>query len=228
MVCLGAGLGEFEEVVNWISEKEVVVLCYIFLQLMSLGRIPLDQVKRMENGKPSTGTELMVLPTSKLSQQLQERPEGASKSAEARSPPQSLGDLNLVLGNESSSSDDSDSEDETFSPPEPVALDATRNQPEKRRRSQPVKFEPSPIGRKKLHLTRHTPKSVPNKNYSAGKLRGTRCGRCEGCKRDDCAKCVFCKDKPKFGGPGKKKQRCKMRICTNFQHRTGGGKVCLG
>ena len=194
---------------------------------MELGRIPLEKVKGMENLHTIVTADqrsIIVLPTSQPSQQLQEKKsESAPKPAETRSPPQSLGDLNLVLGNESSSSEDSDSDDEdvTFTPAEPVAVDATRSQPVKRRRSQPVKFEPSPIGPKKPHLTRKTPKSVPNKNYSAGKLRGTRCGRCDGCKRVDCGKCVFCKDKPKFGGPGKKKQRCKLRICNNFQHRTG-------
>lgn len=84
-----------------------------------------------------------------------------------------------------------------------------------------MKFEPSPIGVKKHHTPRVSPKSFPSKNYTPGKLRGTRCGRCPGCQKEDCGKCVFCKDKPKFGGPGKKKQRCKERICSNFQHRTG-------
>ena len=40
-----------------------------------------------------------------------------------------------------------------------------------------------------------------------------RCGDCEGCKRDDCGSCKFCKDKPRFGGPNKKKQCCIMRRC---------------
>ena len=40
------------------------------------------------------------------------------------------------------------------------------------------------------------------------------CGTCTGCTTTtDCGKCKMCLDKPKFGGPGKKKQRCMMRKC---------------
>ena len=48
------------------------------------------------------------------------------------------------------------------------------------------------------------------------KRRGRGCGKCEGCQRADCGNCTFCKDKPKFGGPGVKKQRCALRACSNF------------
>lgn len=37
--------------------------------------------------------------------------------------------------------------------------------------------------------------------------------KCEGCVRPDCGKCKMCLDKPKYGGPGKKKQRCLKRQC---------------
>lgn len=43
--------------------------------------------------------------------------------------------------------------------------------------------------------------------------RMMRCGECQACLRDDCGKCVFCKDKPKFGGPGKLKQVCQLKKC---------------
>ena len=40
------------------------------------------------------------------------------------------------------------------------------------------------------------------------------CGNCLGCARDeDCGECDFCLDKPKFGGPGTKKQKCELRWC---------------
>ena len=42
------------------------------------------------------------------------------------------------------------------------------------------------------------------------------CGKCDGCQRkDDCSKCRFCKDKPKFGGPNKLKKKCEERVCIN-------------
>ncbi|KAF4100669.1 histone-lysine N-methyltransferase 2B isoform X3 [Onychostoma macrolepis] len=41
-----------------------------------------------------------------------------------------------------------------------------------------------------------------------------RCMRCKGCNRlEDCGRCVFCLDKPKFGGPNKKRQSCVLKKC---------------
>ena len=34
------------------------------------------------------------------------------------------------------------------------------------------------------------------------------------CSREDCGKCKSCKDTKKFGGPGKKKQCCELRKCS--------------
>lgn len=51
---------------------------------------------------------------------------------------------------------------------------------------------------------------------SEPRRRGRGCGKCPGCLRPDCGTCNFCKDKPKFGGPGVKKQRCALRTCANF------------
>ena len=48
------------------------------------------------------------------------------------------------------------------------------------------------------------------------KRRGRGCGGCPGCLQEDCGKCNYCKDKTKFGGPGRKKQRCALRVCANF------------
>ena len=45
------------------------------------------------------------------------------------------------------------------------------------------------------------------------RTKKSKCGECEACKREDCGKCVYCLDKPKFGGPGTKKQICVKRVC---------------
>jgi hypothetical protein len=45
------------------------------------------------------------------------------------------------------------------------------------------------------------------------KTRGRACGKCSGCKKDDCGECANCLDKPERGGPGRRKQRCKKREC---------------
>ena len=41
-----------------------------------------------------------------------------------------------------------------------------------------------------------------------------RCGQCEGCRTSDCTTCKYCKDKKKFGGPGRLKKPCAKRFCT--------------
>lgn len=39
------------------------------------------------------------------------------------------------------------------------------------------------------------------------------CGKCATCIAEDCGKCIYCLDRPKFGGPFVKKQRCIKRRC---------------
>lgn len=56
--------------------------------------------------------------------------------------------------------------------------------------------------------------------------RVLRCGSCEGCRRSDCGRCPNCKDKPKFGGAGVKKQACQHRCCLQ-PTRTGGGQWAI-
>ena len=66
-----------------------------------------------------------------------------------------------------------------------------------------------------------TSASTPSASDASAQLatsrkRGRGCGNCPGCLRDDCGKCNYCLDKPKFGGPGRKKQKCALRICAHF------------
>lgn len=93
----------------------------------------------------------------------------------------------------------------------------------KRRRSNPVKFTEEFPASKLRRRTRQNKPPPPISTPQDPKLvkRGRGCGKCEGCIKPDCGVCTFCKDKPKFGGPGKKKQRCEKRTCTNFQHTPG-------
>jgi len=43
--------------------------------------------------------------------------------------------------------------------------------------------------------------------------RRSNCGSCDGCLKRECQKCLYCKDKPKYGGQGIKKQKCIERKC---------------
>mmetsp|Transcript_37874 Transcript_37874/g.121865 ORF Transcript_37874/g.121865 Transcript_37874/m.121865 type:complete len:336 (+) Transcript_37874:50-1057(+) len=83
----------------------------------------------------------------------------------------------------------------------------------------PQPFEPSGQLLQPLdHMSR-----APSKRAAVKVDRVLRCGACEGCKRADCGKCPNCKDKPKFGGAGVKKQACQYRRCLQ-PTRTGGGR----
>ncbi|CAK6949284.1 histone-lysine N-methyltransferase 2B isoform X2 [Scomber scombrus] len=54
--------------------------------------------------------------------------------------------------------------------------------------------------------------------YAPGGVRSRRCGRCKGCLiEEDCAKCVNCLDKPKFGGPNTKRQCCIYKKCDRIE-----------
>ena len=50
---------------------------------------------------------------------------------------------------------------------------------------------------------------------TSGTRKRQHCGMCDGCKMQDCGKCPHCRDMIKFGGPGRKKQACVFRRCTN-------------
>jgi len=48
---------------------------------------------------------------------------------------------------------------------------------------------------------------------TTGGRRQLTCGQCTGCLAPDCGQCINCRDKKKFGGLGKRKQRCKEKQC---------------
>ena len=49
--------------------------------------------------------------------------------------------------------------------------------------------------------------------FSHLRKKRKRCGVCDGCVSDECEKCRFCLDKPKYGGSGKMK-----KCCTKWQY----------
>lgn len=68
-------------------------------------------------------------------------------------------------------------------------------------RDDPPKFDEDPL-------------SIPGKRRS-GSPRMRPCGQCNGCnQQEDCGKCDFCRDRRKFGGPNRMRQKCRLRQCT--------------
>ena len=43
--------------------------------------------------------------------------------------------------------------------------------------------------------------------------RSRSCNKCTGCTVKDCGTCKNCRDMKKFGGKGRKKQKCLRRQC---------------
>jgi len=65
-----------------------------------------------------------------------------------------------------------------------------------------------------------TSSAAPNPSSPLGaskRMRSARCGVCAACNADDCGECKNCVDKPKFGGPGNRKQACTMRTCIQLR-----------
>merc|ERR1712179_84476 len=47
-------------------------------------------------------------------------------------------------------------------------------------------------------------------------LKETPCKECSNCRTPDCRRCIFCRDKPKYGGRNIKKQKCELKEkCSN-------------
>lgn len=74
-----------------------------------------------------------------------------------------------------------------------------------------------PKKRMKKTTTSRNPKSTQKVKSKVvtktRKIREPSCGQCEPCLKEDCGKCKCCLDMPKFGGPGKRKERCIHRKC---------------
>merc|ERR1719260_723982 len=86
-------------------------------------------------------------------------------------------------------------------------------------------------------LRRDEPTSPPASSPPSSSSRGARsgkggkgirnrvfCGDCAGClKNDDCGQCRYCRDKTKFGGQNRLRQKCLHRRCQMDTHRRSNG-----
>jgi hypothetical protein len=97
--------------------------------------------------------------------------------------------------------------------------------------SQMAVYGSAPAAQFKPQYGQHSPMSTSSPGGSTKRTvvkvdRVLRCGACEGCRRADCGRCPNCRDKPKFGGAGVKKQACQHRRCLQ-PTRTGGGQWAI-
>lgn len=54
---------------------------------------------------------------------------------------------------------------------------------------------------------------TPPRRKTSGRIKNWCCLKCANCLADDCGKCINCLDRPKFGGPFIRKQRCLYKKC---------------
>ena len=62
---------------------------------------------------------------------------------------------------------------------------------------------------------------TPKSSSISPRLRTRRCGSCPGCQAGDCRECAKCLDMVRYGGLGKLKQSCSLRICSNLYNLQG-------
>lgn len=75
-----------------------------------------------------------------------------------------------------------------------------------------------------------SPQSLSRSKPSGKGGKGIRnrvfCGDCPGClKNDDCGQCRYCRDKTKFGGQNRLRQKCLHRRCQMDTHRRSNGST---
>ncbi len=68
-----------------------------------------------------------------------------------------------------------------------------------------------------LHISLYTSGNATRKQS------GVSSCDCAGCTKQNCGKCKMCLDMPKFGGKGKKKQKCLLR---RYELSTNAAIVC--
>jgi len=83
-----------------------------------------------------------------------------------------------------------------------------------------MELEEIVVGIKKTNKQKGKKKDKPTT-----KKRKRMCGNCDACLRDDCGKCVYCKDMVKFGGKSLLRQKFLLRKCLNltFTNKAEGG-----
>ena len=77
--------------------------------------------------------------------------------------------------------------------------------------------ESKPFKRKAaLPAQRHKSDHLVQRSKTIKRARMNHCGFCDNCRAEDCGRCLPCRDRPKFGGPGNLKKKCVMRACGNL------------
>ncbi|XP_078520867.1 methyl-CpG-binding domain protein 1 isoform X4 [Lissotriton helveticus] len=76
------------------------------------------------------------------------------------------------------------------------------------------KFTETKVGIKRFNRIKWPAAKAPPRRKRRFQRTCNKCGPCM--QKEDCAECDFCLDKPKFGGPNLKRQKCRSRQCEFF------------
>jgi len=94
--------------------------------------------------------------------------------------------------------------------------------PEKRSRLSPLAVSPD-VGALAISSSGRSGRGGGGKGGKGIRNR-VFCGDCQGClKNDDCGVCRYCRDKTKFGGQNRLRQKCLHRRCQMDNHRRSNG-----
>jgi len=130
-------------------------------------------------------------------------------------------------------------QEEALSPDSVEYHEDRSSSPDTRRRLSRDSFPDSPP-EKRVRLSMETtsmstvsctsPQSVGRSKGGGKGGKGIRnrvfCGDCAGClKNDDCGQCRYCRDKTKFGGQNRLRQKCLHRRCQMDTHRRSNGSA---
>jgi len=127
------------------------------------------------------------------------------------------------------------SQNDAHSPESTEYLEVGSSSPNTRRRlSKDSVLDSPPEKRSRMSLEVQPGSTSPmtvSRSKSSGKGgKGIRnrvfCGDCPGClKNDDCGQCRYCRDKTKFGGQNRLRQKCLHRRCQMDTHRRSNGST---
>jgi hypothetical protein len=112
--------------------------------------------------------------------------------------------------------DEEEDEDELAAEQQMANVSGVRQQPQRSAGMRTPVRSPVLSSSRSVNGSGHFSSSASAALAASGR-KGTGCRQCANCLSDDCGKCNYCLDKPKFGGPNTLKKKCIQKKCLLIQ-----------